>query len=219
MKDILKNLKINFYLIYLIGVIGFIIPSVRPVMITLTAPVLLITGLYAVIKTCQDTPVDSRMKFLVWTASIFFVTIFLEILGVQYGIVFGQYDYGRVLGPGILGVPLIIGLNWVVVIMGATGIFNRLTDNKWLVSAGVAFSACAFDFVLEPAAITLDFWQWGGAIPVKNYVSWFIIALVFGFVSRIMKIKVSEKWTPDLLFAQFMFFIGIRIFMFLGIFN
>ena len=37
-----------------------------------------------------------------------------EILVVSYGIIFGNYKYGEILGYKVLGVPLIIGINWCI---------------------------------------------------------------------------------------------------------
>ena len=45
---------------------------------------------------------------------IFFLSIISEIIGVNYGLLFGSYYYGENLGYSIYGVPLVIGLNWVV---------------------------------------------------------------------------------------------------------
>ena len=43
------------------------------------------------------------MKFLIVFA-IFFVGMIAEILGVQYGLIFGNYQYGNNLGLKLLGV-------------------------------------------------------------------------------------------------------------------
>ena len=50
----------------------------------------------------------TRMKFFIVFA-IFFVGMIAEILGVQYGLIFGYYDYGNNLGLKLLGVPILIG--------------------------------------------------------------------------------------------------------------
>ena len=42
---------------------------------------------------------------------IFSIGMIAEILGVNYGLIFGKYDYGDNLGLKLLGVPLLIGLN------------------------------------------------------------------------------------------------------------
>ena len=39
---------------------------------------------------------------------IFWTGIFVEFLGVNYGLLFGEYLYGRNLGPKLFGVPFLI---------------------------------------------------------------------------------------------------------------
>ena len=46
----------------------------------------------------------TRIKFFI-VFTIFFVGMIAEILGVQYGLIFGNYDYGNNLGLKLLGVP------------------------------------------------------------------------------------------------------------------
>ena len=42
----------------------------------------------------------------------FFTGMITEILGVQFGWIFGDYQYGSQLGVKVLGVPFLIGVNW-----------------------------------------------------------------------------------------------------------
>ena len=39
-----------------------------------------------------------------------------EIIGVNFGFLFGQYQYGSTLGIKWMGVPLIIGINWCLLV-------------------------------------------------------------------------------------------------------
>lgn len=47
-----------------------------------------------------------------------------EILVVSYGIIFGNYKYGEILGYKVLGVPLIIGINWCILTLIKGAIFT-----------------------------------------------------------------------------------------------
>ena len=38
----------------------------------------------------------------------------VELVGTKTGMLFGDYSYGKVLGPALQGVPLIIGINWFI---------------------------------------------------------------------------------------------------------
>ena len=37
-----------------------------------------------------------------------------ESLGVNYGLIFGNYEYGNNLGFKFFGVPFLIGINWII---------------------------------------------------------------------------------------------------------
>ena len=45
---------------------------------------------------------------------IFFIGMISEILGVNYGLIFGDYVYLDNLGFKVLGVPVLIGVNWII---------------------------------------------------------------------------------------------------------
>ena len=57
-------------------------------------------------------------KFISWLVITYLATLLLEIIGAKTGLIFGSYSYGDVLGPKFFDLPLIIGLNWVIVIWG-----------------------------------------------------------------------------------------------------
>ncbi|MEL7020517.1 MAG: carotenoid biosynthesis protein, partial [Bacteroidota bacterium] len=55
-----------------------------------------------------------RARFwAVWWLA-FFVGMIVEILGVETGIIFGEYYYGDNLGAKFMGVPYLIGVYWAV---------------------------------------------------------------------------------------------------------
>jgi putative membrane protein len=43
--------------------------------------------------------------------SIFLIGMITESLGVNYGLIFGNYEYGNNLGFKLFGVPFLIGIN------------------------------------------------------------------------------------------------------------
>jgi putative membrane protein len=51
----------------------------------------------------------------------------LEVVGVKTGLIFGEYKYGSTLGIKLFEVPLIIGFNWVFVILGSISISRLIT--------------------------------------------------------------------------------------------
>ena len=79
--------------------------------------------------------------------------------------------------------PLIIAFNWVMVVNGAVCIARRIgrfgTEGGGRLALPLLAGAiaAAFDWIMEPVAIRLDYWTWaGGGIPLQNYVAWFVLA-------------------------------------------
>jgi putative membrane protein len=151
-------------------------------------------------------------RLLLWAAGTFALTLFLEILGVATGAVFGNYTYGPTLGISILGVPLLIGINWTLIIMGTATLVERLTDNSWLVASGTAAITVVFDWIMEPVAIALDYWWWSSTtIPLQNYIAWFVIAFVFAMIFSRMKLKTASSIPSQIVVVQALFFSLLRL--------
>ena len=63
------------------------------------------------------------------------------------------------------------------------------------------------DLIIEPVAVSLDFWQWeGGIIPLFNYLSWLLIAIVIQIVLFKAKIETNRLFSFYYLFVQLIFF-------------
>jgi bisanhydrobacterioruberin hydratase len=141
-----------------------------------------------------------------------------EMIGVHTGLLFGSYIYGDVLGIKIMGVPLLIGFNWFCIVYCAfisVGLFFR---KRQMGGMGIAlFSgwlATCFDWIMEPVAMELGFWQWeGNAIPLFNYICWWILASALAYVFHRLRFKSQNQFAPILLLVQAIFFIALRIFI------
>ena len=113
-----------------------------------------------------------------------------EILGVNYGLLFGDYYYGENLGWKVLGVPLLIGVNWMVLTFLSAYISKQIFQNKWLTFFAGALLMVGLDFFIEPVAPVFDFWHWDiGHAPLQNFIAWFGVA----FVLQILVDKVIPK--------------------------
>jgi len=192
------------------------------------------------------TPINLLLSFglLIWTQqkkkwpfyvfmSISFLTGFMvEVIGVNTGYLFGDYSYGNVLGFQIKSVPLIIGVNWFIVIF-CCGVFTRTIMaklqgkiagqkqkspvflNMFSVIADGATLAVALDWLMEPVAIKLGFWKWGndGTIPFYNYLCWFVISLFLMALFHLMPFSKKNNFAVNLLLIQSMFFLLLRTFL------
>lgn len=209
-KIIISNKEIVFlYIIFFVGIVGHLYDPLQNLMLFLTPATLLLTGLVVLFYSYKT----SVNNFLLWAACTYIVTFILEVIGVKTGLIFGEYNYGSTLGIKLFEVPLIIGFNWVFVILGTISIARLLTSNILLSAIISAFIALIFDLILEPIAVKLDYWTWAAdIIPLQNYLAWFVIALISSFGFSYLKVKVTSKISLHYLLVQFVFFIILLIF-------
>lgn len=193
-----------------------------------------------------STPFNLMLSFLllVWTqqiknagfflfmAAVLLIGYFLEVAGVNTGLLFGDYIYGKVLGPQLFKVPLLIGVNWFIIIyccgISTQTLLLRLirrvaTDTKeapmllqaMSVIADGATLAVAFDWLMEPVAIKLGFWTWGGdgSVPLYNYICWFVVSLLLLIIFHLCRFNKENKFAINLLLIQAMFFLMLRTFL------
>ena len=145
---------------------------------------------------------------------IFSIGMIAEILGVNYGLIFGKYDYGDNLGLKLLGVPLLIGLNWVVLTFICGSISNHFIKNKYLSIVVAIILMLLIDITLEPIAPILDYWEFSGSIaPIQNYIGWAFTSLLTLSIYQFFYSKKEFTFSINLFLAQLLFFVG---FNFLG---
>ena len=89
-----------------VGVVGLTMPSFSDTFAYLSPFNLILT--FSLFTWANQ---DCSLKYILVGLLISIFGISVEILGVKTGLLFGNYHYGDVLGPGIMGVPFIIGLN------------------------------------------------------------------------------------------------------------
>lgn len=156
---------------------------------------------------------DQGFPIAVWAFAAAAATFFVEALGVATGLVFGAYSYGDVLGVKILGVPPLIGFNWVVVVLGLARFVRRRFPplNPAVAALFTAAAAAAFDWALEPLAIALGYWTWaGGDVPLKNYAAWFLIAYACALPTFFFPRKPFSALPSVYVLAQLGFFVLTR---------
>jgi putative membrane protein len=137
----------------------------------------------------------------------------IEVAGVLTGLVFGEYQYHYALGFKIFGTPPIIGINWLMLIYAVYGIFEFQRLPAWLKILGGASLMVAYDIILEPVAITLNMWSWGGGdIPIQNYIAWFVISVVFLVVMHLAKVRTNNPISKHLFMVQLAFFMVLNIY-------
>lgn len=194
----------------------------------------------------QTTPFNLLLMFvlLVWTqfernawfwifmAACVVIGISVEIIGVNTGVLFGNYQYGEALGIQLKKVPLLIGINWFI-IMYCCGVSvhtllmkiikglppDAAPGSKNLKALSVivdgATLAVIFDWLMEPVAVKLNYWIWkgDGSVPFYNYICWFLVSILLLMVFHFGKFEKQNKFAVNLLLIQVMFFLILRTFL------
>lgn len=207
------NSKLTFIVIavlYGVGIAGHLIPLVYPLMLFLTPYTLMLTGFLVIYPELTS----QNNKFIMWLAATYIITFIIEAIGVETGLIFGEYVYGNVLGLKIFNTPLIIGFNWVLVIWGAIQLVKFFTTKKVLIILFASLLAVFFDFIMEPAAVQMGYWIWeAGIIPMQNYIAWFVIAVLFSGLYLLFGIKTESKLPGYYFLIQLIFFIALNLFL------
>ncbi len=191
--------------IYIVGPIGHLIPDLKPIFLLLTPFNLVITLIVFLLL----NPI--KTKNIISLVLIFLIGYLVEILGVQTGLLFGEYHYGETLGLKILNVPLVIGLNWVLLNLAGFGLVNSVIKNKFLKAGIASLAVTLLDILIEPIAIILDYWSWkNNEIPVQNYLMWFIVSFIIQLIITKSKIQISFKSGALIFCLQLLFFITLN---------
>lgn len=111
------------------------------------------------------------------------LALIIEIVGVSTGLPFGSYYYGNNLGPKLFNVPLIIGVNWILLLYCCNVLFRE--QNILVAAFYSAICMVLLDFLMEQNVEKLGFWFWENhVVPLQNYLAWFVISVLFTLVIR-----------------------------------
>jgi putative membrane protein len=138
----------------------------------------------------------------------------IEVIGVKTGFIFGKYSYGNGLGYKLLEVPLIISINWAILICAGIRIVSSIFANKITVLAVAALLVTGIDLLIEQVAPKLDFWQFEGGLPsLHNYLGWIGVAFFTSYFFYPTIIKGNRKVSFIILILQIIFFTSLFIFI------
>lgn len=199
----LKELRKFIWIFFSVGIAGMALPWTRELFIRL-APFNFLVSLSILYLSDQ-----TRNKRLYWVSGVIFVTGWLvEAVGVNTGVLFGQYGYSLHMGPAIVGTPLVMGLSWLILLYLSVTVVQEVTMHPFYRPVLAAVLMVVFDFLLEPAAIWMKMWFWeGGKVPVLNYIMWFLVSLVLASLFSLLKIRIRNRLALTLYVAQMVFFV------------
>ncbi len=216
LSKIRRNHLSSFILIvlYAVGIFSLIF-EVHPQFIYLTPLNLVISFIIVLL---------SHPKWDLRIASVLLICFLtgmgVEIWGVATGDVFGEYAYGEVLGPKLMGTPYTIGWNWMMLVYCVGTTVQQITDwelspllNSFVKSILGALLLTSLDILIEPVAIIQGFWSWSadGSIPIQNYIAWFLISFLLLMVYNLVLPQIKNKPAKTLLILQFIFFFLLGI--------
>lgn len=139
---------------------------------------------------------------------------FIEYIGVHYHVPFGIYEYGDGLGIKVLDIPLVIGLNWVIVTV-SSWITVEWAFSKWNKLSKILMSASLMtilDILIEPVAPHLDYWMFQlNWPPVQNYIAWFWLGLLFSALMSQLQWKRISSTGIVVWMCQFFFFLALQL--------
>ena len=110
----------------------------------------------------------------------------IEIVGVTTGWPYGHFEYGVSLGPMLGGVPLALPVFFLPLVANAyllcLLLLGSFADRALPRLLSVIALVLAMDVVLDPGAVALGFWNYGGGafygVPWSNYAGWVLSATV-----------------------------------------
>lgn len=205
-----KKFVISFFAIfYVVGIFGTIIPLTHGFFLKLFPFALLLS--FIAILLFHDSKFDLKtIIVLVITAISGF---FIEVAGINSHLIFGTYTYGDALGLKVFNTPLLIGINWVMLVFATGSVVEPLSISGPIKVLLASALMVLYDLLLEFTAPVLNMWTWyDGIVPVRNYIAWFLIAAILHSMFKILRVKTSSSIASSILACQALFFIFLIIF-------
>ena len=207
MRNRVRYAKWLIVIIYLVGLLGLSLSFSRELFIDLTPLNLLFAAVLLTLFHERFRPNQFLVFFMV-----FVVSFLVELVGVQSGLIFGDYHYVTALGFNVGETPLLLGVIWLALIYMVYHLLQDWKVSMLLKSFVGAFIMLAYDLLLEPVAPKLDFWYWlNGSIPLQNYIAWWVISFVFFVIWNATGIKYQNRIAGTLLSTQLAFFLLLNI--------
>lgn len=165
-------------------------------------------------------------RFVTAMLLAFSVGFLMEVISVNTNFISNSYTYTEVLGFQIFNVPIIIGLNWFKITFCAyvssiilcqfvekkvSGPISVVFQKPLLFAIVSSFIATAFNYFMQPVAITLGFWNWdNNTVPASNYLLIFLITFILSRIFYSIRLPYTNAFTIVILTTQTLFFIILR---------
>jgi len=213
MLKLLDNNELRYFsifIVWLVNISGFfgILSDQKDFFLSSSPYVLTMTLFLLVLNNSIDKKFLTRLFF------IFLLGLSVEIIGVNFSFFFGEYKYGDNLGVKIFDVPVVIGFNWVLLII-LTGNFANRVFQKSIIGK-VLFGSIMMillDLLIEISAPKLDYWEFAlNPVPLSNYFWWLIFSILFHLIYQSNNNK-EFLVSSNILVIHFLFFGLLALFL------
>jgi uncharacterized membrane protein len=127
-----------------------------------------------------------------------------EMIGLSQGVIFGGQYFYRDSIFSIGGLPISILIYWAVFIYSGWSVVSFLTNDEKTLRHIVfqslldGLAVMAIDIFMDPLQVKAGIWTWFGRgdylnIPIGNFIGWFLVGSITGFIFRIFELK----WPPN----------------------
>ena len=200
----------SIFIVWLVNISGFfgILSDQKDFFLSSSPYVLTMTLFLLVVNNSIDK------KFLIRLFFIFMLGLSVEIIGVNFSFFFGEYKYGENLGVKIFDVPIVIGFNWVLLIILTGNFANRIFPKS--IIGKVLFGSTMMillDLLIEISAPKLDYWEFAiNPVPFSNYFWWFVFSILFHLIYQSNNNREFVVST-NILVIHFLFFGLLALFL------
>jgi putative membrane protein len=208
-------------ILYLVGLLGIanLLPIPRGYFVALSPLHLIICFILVGISHLISQRAFMHPYLVIWAWAIATAGFLIEIIGVSTTYPFGDYYYGETLGFKLFDVPVLIGINWLMLSYSTRCLLDQFFTLNWIIKSllGGLIMVC-LDVFIEPIAQDLGYWTWAQpddsliVAPYQNYLSWFIISILFiGASYQLLPNKINNYVAIINLLLQFLFFILLNL--------
>jgi len=203
-----KNAIILLIAMHVAGIVGLALPATRElfkflVPFNLSANAVLILLFHK----------EWNKNFLMALGLVMLTGFGVEVAGVHTKAIFGNYWYKTALGFKVFDVPLLIAVNWLIVIYTTSALVAEFQITKPLKAILASVLTVGLDYLIEPIAIRYDFWDWaGGVVPLQNYVGWLLTALFLHICFVYLPFHKKNRVAVALYVCEVIFFVVLKSF-------
>lgn len=213
-KDPTEQYSVIFMIAtFVVGIVLHLIPDLLPLITRLTElNLLLMSSLVFAFGLLNNH--RNLAGFTFWSLITMLFMFLIAVIGINTGVLFGSFEYGSTLPTTLANIPLIVPLNWAMILLSAYGFLTNAVSQRNLRALFAAVIVLALKLLMDPVGVRLDYWTWDlGYIPLRNYVSWFVASIIFTQILALMKIHARSVIFRVYLIMQFLFYGILYLFL------